>query len=1088
MDDNPFAEYLRQIEELGKTPHEGDPEAQLVPLVRRLLESLGEGVRVIHEVRTGLGRPDLGVKHRGLLVGFVELKAPGKGADPTAFREAHDKRQWENFKNLPNLIYTDGWAFALFRNGDLVLQVHLKSAKDAAAFPSGKHLKDLQKLLLDFLHWKPQVPRNPSELARFLAPLTRFLREAVREAVQAQPEGNLAHLWKEWRQTLLPGADEQAFADAYAQLMAYGFLLARTLHSGEEPLSLERALELLDGQYGLLMEALFLSNHPRVLVEIRPAYDLLRRSIQAVDPQGFLGTGADPWLYFYEDFLAVYDPGLRKDMGVYYTPAPVVRAMVRLTDAVLKEGFGLSLGLAAEEVTLLDPAAGTGTFLLAALEQALTNAAPMYGEGYRKPFASKVAERLYGIELMVGPYAVAQLRLSQALQAEEGAIPEGGLRIYLADTLEAPDAPPLERAFFYERLAEERKKAADLKREQPILVILGNPPYDRVEGESEEARKARGKWVVQGRKDPQRPDSPPPLEDFLAPLKALNLGKYAQNLYNLYVYFWRFALWKVFEQDPKRPGVVVFITPSSYLTGPGFAGMRAFMRRLAHEIYVLDLGGEGRGAIKEENVFNIRTPVTIALVVRYPEVREQELARVFYHRVSGTTREEKFASLEKVEDLKSLPFVEVSPPDPHAPFVPGPTGDYATWPKITDLFPWQSPGVKFERTWPIGPTRAVLEARWEQLLSASERAALFRENPDRKVGQEYPAILGGGRLKAIAELGAREKPEAILRYGYRSFQRAWAIVDGRVCARPRPPLWQTWGDKQVYFSSLLSKPLGQGPALTATALVPDLDHFSGRGGKDIIPLYRDKEGRKPNLTGGLLELLEKEYGFSVSQEDFAAYVYALLAQPAFTERFREEVKHPPVRVPLTKDPHLFERGVGLGSRLLWLHTYGERYTHVGSWSAFTGKARWKKAPSAYPAEHRYDPDNRTLHVGDGAVQDVDPKVWEYQVSGFRPLKEWLDYRKQHRKGRKSSGLDEIVPSQWDEELSRELLELIWILEETLAIHSRQEELLQEVLGGGLFEAGELPMPSEEERQPPGKVRQEDTDEAPQQAELLSHTG
>jgi hypothetical protein len=1079
MTDNPtFAEYLRQVEALEEAPREGDPEAQLTAPVRGLLESLEKGVRVVHEMRTGLGRPDLGVKHHGLLVGFVELKAPGKGADPERFRNPHDRRQWENFKNLPNLIYTDGRDFALFRQGNAVLKVHLNAAKDAEA---------LEKLLLDFLHWKPQVPQNPSELARFLAPLTRFLREAVQEAVQTRPEGDLAHLWEEWRRTLLPGADEQTFADAYAQLMAYGFLLARTLDTGEEPLSLERALELLEGQYGLLMEALFLSNHPRVLAEIRPAYDLLRRSIQAVDPRDFRGAKADPWLYFYEDFLAVYDPDLRRDMGVYYTPAPVVGAMVRLTDAVLKQGFGFSLGLADKRVTLLDPATGTGTFLLAALEQALTNVARKFGEGARGPNANAVAGRLYGIELMVGPYAVAQLRLSQALQAEGGGVPEGGLPVYLADTLEAPDAPPLEREFFYERLAEERKKAADLKREKPILVILGNPPYDRVEGESEEARRARGKWVVQGKKDPEDPNSPPPLEDFLAPLRALGQGRYARNLYNLYVYFWRFALWKAFEQDPKRPGVVAFITPSSYLTGPGFAGMRSFMRGLAHAIYVLDLGGEGRGAVREENVFNIQTPVAIALVVRYGEKAEGEgSARVFYHRLSGATREEKFAALEGVKDLNSLSFVEASPPDPQAPFVPGPTGDYAAWPRITDLFPWQSPGVKFERTWPIGPTQAVLEGRWQALLKRPDRATAFVENRDRKVGRAYPAILGGNRLEAIAGLEPGDPPEAILPYGYRSFDRAWAIVDGRVCSYPRPPLWWTWGPRQLYLTSLLTKPLGRGPALTATARVPDLDHFSGRGGKDVIPLYRDKEGREPNLTRGLLEFLEEAYGFQVTAEDFAAYVYALLAQPAFTERFREEVRHPPVRVPLTRDPGLFQRGVELGSKLLWLHTYGERYPHVDSWSAFQGKARWGKAPSAYPAGHRYDPDTRTLQVGDGEVTKVDPEVWEYQVSGFRPLKAWLDYRKVNRGGRRSSPLDETVPSQWDKDLSEELLELIWVLEQTLAIHPDQSQLLEDVLGGGLFETGELPTPGEEERQPPGEADPEDPGEA-QQVELLSHT-
>ena len=552
-------------------------------------------------------------------------------------------------------------------------------------------------------------------------------------------------------------------------------------------------------------------------------------------------------------------------------------------------------------------------------------------------------------------------------------------------------------------------------------------------------------------------------------MRALGKGVHAKNLYNLYVYFWRFALWKAFEQDPKRPGVVAFITASSYLTGPGFAGMRAFMRRLAHEIYVLDLGGEGRGAVREENVFDIQTPVAIALVVRYGEKTEGEgLAQVFYHRLSGATREQKFAALKDVQGLGSLRFVEVNPSDPHAPFVPGPTGDYATWPRITRLFPWRHSGVEFKRTWPIGPTKETLEKRWRKLLKSADKAHLFRESGDRKVSQEYPAVLGKGKLKAIALLGPNDTPEGYLRYGYRSFDRAWAIVDGRVCSRPRPPLWRTFGPKQLYLTSLLTKPLGRGPALTATALVPDRHHFSGRGGKDIIPLYRDKEGREPNITKGLLKLLEETYGFPVSPEDFAAYVYALLAQPAFTERFQEEVRHPPVRVPLTKDPELFKRGVALGSELLWLHTYGERYAHVGSWSAFRGKAFWGKAPRAYPESHRYDPGTRTLHVGDGEVKEVSPEVWGYEVSGFRPLKAWLDYRKKDRRGRKSSPLDGIVPSYWDADLSRELLELIWVLERTLDLHPQQEELLEKVLRGPLFTEEELSTPTPDEEKAPGE--------------------
>jgi hypothetical protein len=1061
-----YLSELRRVQALAQG--EAEPEAQLIPLVKGLLEET-LGVRVVIESRpkgdTKVGKPDLGVKHQGLLVGFVELKAPGKGADPERYR-GHDWEQWERFRQLPNLVYTDGRDFAFFREGEKVREVRLASEGDAEA---------LRELFLDFLNWKPLVPRNPQELARFLAPLARFLREAVLEEVRENPNGELARLREEWRKNLLPEGDERVFADAYAQLITYGFLLAAALDSGEEPLYLERALELLEGRYGLLMEALFVANHPRLLAEIRPAYDLLRRALRAVDPSVFHVHGVDPWLYFYEDFLQAYDPDLRKDMGVYYTPVPVVRAMVRLVDEALKEGFGLAEGLAHEKVTVLDPAMGTGTFLLATLERALANVASLYGRGYRGQYAKEVASRLHGIELMVGPYAVAQLRLSQAVQGEGGSLPEEGLNLYLADTLEAPEAPPLEQVFFYERLAEERKRAAELKRDKPILVVLGNPPYDRVEGESEEERERKGGWVLKGPREPY-----PLMEDFLRPAREAGLGIHLKNLYNLYVYFWRFALWKVFEQDPERGGVLCFITPSSYLRGPAFAGMREHVRRVADRVYILDLGGEGRGAVREENVFNIQTPVAIALVVRRGPQDSQTPARVFYHRLAATTREEKLKELEELPPLKDIPFRE-APGDWQAPFVPEVGGEWARWPKLTDLFPWQHSGVEFKRTWPIGPTKQVLEERWAKILGAppEEKPRLFREERDRKVSREYRGIWSPARLPSLESLTSGEPPEAIVRYGYRSFDRAWAIADGRVCSYPRPPLWQTWSERQVYLTSLLTAPLGRGPALVATAYVPDRHHFRGSfGGKDVIPLFRDREGLEPNLTRGLLKLLEEAYGFPVSPEDFAAYVYALLAHPAYTERFAEELRVPGPRVPITKDPSLFREGVELGAYLLWLHTYGERYAEGRSWPP-KGRARWAKPPSAYPEGHNYDPETRILHVGDGEVEDVAPEVYGFEVSGFFPVKSWLGFRQKNRRGRKSSPLDGIVPSKWTPDLGRELLELLWVLEKTLEIHPEQEELLQKVLEGPLFTVDELPIPIPEQREPPGGEEEE-----PQEAEAV----
>jgi hypothetical protein len=217
--------------------------------------------------------------------------------------------------------------------------------------------------------------------------------------------------------------------------------------------------------------------------------------------------------------------------------------------------------------------------------------------------------------------------------------------------------------------------------------------------------------------------------------------------------------------------------------------MREHVRRVADRVYILDLVGEGRGAVREENVFNIQTPVAIALVVRRGPQDSQTPARVFYHRLAPTTREEKLKELEELPPLKDIPFRE-APGDWQAPFVPEAGGEWARWPKLTDLFPWQHSGVEFKRTWPIGPTKQVLEERWAKILGAppEEKPRLFREERDRKVSREYRGIWSPASLPSLESLTSGEPPEAIVRYGYRSFDRAWAIADGRVCSYPRPLL------------------------------------------------------------------------------------------------------------------------------------------------------------------------------------------------------------------------------------------------------------------------------------------------------------
>jgi len=530
------------------------PEDQLkgptVQLFRDAGAVLGYEVIARTEARTELGaRPDLGVTAKGLLIGHVELKAPSKGVQPRDFSAKHDREQFKKLADHPNLIYTDGNDWALYRLGKIVEPL-VRAQGDvrtdgADAFDEG-NASDFTTLLLNFLTWEPLVPTSPKALAEMLAPLTRLLRENVATALTDKGSA-LTRLAEEWRDYFFPEADDAHFADAYAQTLTYALLLARV--EGEQDLH-ARAAERLDERHGLLAQVLRVLEQPAAREEVEVPVDLLERAIQAVDRDALAkrAKGRDPWLYFYEDFLAAYDSKLRKQTGVYFTPPSVVRAQVALTDELLRERFGIELGFAGEDVTVLDPAVGTGTYLLAAIQKGLDRVQAEYGPGAEAQRATSMAANLHGFELLIGAYAVATLRLSQAVLDSGGTLPGDGAHIYLTDTLESPLAP-YEREhppLFQEKLAKENERARHVKADVPVLVCIGNPPYFRqVIEPGEEGVERLGGWVRRGDEGQEAI-----FGDFLRDAP----GVHVKNLYNLYVYFWRWALWKVVRErtEPRR--------------------------------------------------------------------------------------------------------------------------------------------------------------------------------------------------------------------------------------------------------------------------------------------------------------------------------------------------------------------------------------------------------------------------------------------------------------------------------------------------------------------------------------------------------
>jgi hypothetical protein len=291
------------------------------------------------------------------------------------------------------------------------------------------------------------------------------------------------------------------------------------------------------------------------------------------------------------------------------------------------------------------------------------------------------------------------------------------------------------------------------------------------------------------------------------------------------------------------------------------------------------------------------------------------------------------------------------------------------------------------------------------------------------------------------------------------------LADNRLSDRLRPPLWHTQGPKQLYLTSLLSAVLGTGPAATVTALVPDLHHFNGRGGKDVIPLWRDSLATQPNVTAGLLGALSDTLRIPVSPADLFAYCYAILNAPDYADEFSEDLAVPGPRIPLTRNTALFARAIELGGRLVALHTFGERFVPT---TIPQGSARIEKTinPSPMPEHVNYKATTATLNIGGGQVRPVLREIWEFSISGYKVLQRWLEFRMAKGAGRQSSDLDRIRPATWPPEWTTELLNLLWVLEATVTLWPEANKILSEIITGTCLDANELPSPSEDQREPP----------------------
>jgi hypothetical protein len=1044
----------------------GQPEDQLRGPLERLLDLLSRHVGLPDSVPYGevslkdlRARPDYAVDVGNARVGYVELKQPGRGVPLTpGWRPSPGERQqWLKLQALPNLIYSDGLLWRRYAYGEPASEAvrligGFTSASDALSAPDGRFIG----LISDFLLWPPEAPRSLAELIKILAGLCDLLHDEVHAVLTGLPghsaREHLTLLAEDWRDLLFPGLDDENFADAFAQTITFALLLARVDGISTDGVPLHEIGRLLGKKHSLIGRAFSVLTDGAAGEELR-TIETLRRVIGAAMLTGMDDSGTDIYAELYERFLAKYDPELRTLSGSFYTPPQLATFMVRFADEVLREILGKQWGLA-DDVIVVDPAMGTGTFLLQAIRCVADTIDAKLGAGVREDYLKDlVTRRLVGFEIQVAPYAVAELRLHQALKSQFGVdAPPTELR-FLTDALANPREQQERLGAPFHLIEKSRETANEIKREWPVMVVIGNPPHVA-------DAKGRAPWVEAPRRIPAmagQPVSRPSLDEFRA------AGRYESDLNGMEWYFWRWACWKVFEAnqpDASHPdaaaGVVAFVTPSSFLSGRAFAGMRSYLRRQCDAGWIINLSPEGNRPPGNTRIFGreVGRQVSIAVFVRSASPDPGQPADVRYLELRGT-REEKLCQLENIgPEGAAWRRCRTSA---QSAFRPG-SGSWDAYPALSELMPRRSRGVTSGRSWVYGATPDILKSRWERFIAAGapQRRAMFHEtkryNIDRLAGPlpGFPPAPG----PLVGETGPCPEP---IQVAYRAFDRQWLIPDRRLLAESRTGLWRVRSKHQIYVSEQDVQQIESGPGLLFTALIPDSDHFSGWGGGGVHPLWSDPAGKHANYAAGLLGYLSARLSLRISPLDFLAYVAAVVAHPGYTARFHHELAEPGVRVPLSADASLWRSAIHLGRDVIWLHTYGTRCIDpaegrpAGERSiieryGIKGEEAVHALPERLPDRLSYDPTAETLYVGDGHFGSVPQAVVDYDVAGRRIVWRWLNDRtaRPRHKKRTYPELDDITVTSWERRLAEEFLGLLAVLTACTQMQAAQAELLDQI--------------------------------------------
>ncbi|WP_242003828.1 type ISP restriction/modification enzyme [Brachyspira aalborgi] len=1053
--------YLNSIKNMSEKDKEHTHRSALQILLNEIKEHTGNNskagmfakIKIVHEPnndKEGRGAPDFRFEINSLILGYIENKRVNANLD-----EIIKSEQIKKYLELSdNIIITDYLRFIrIDKNGNITSEVRLCELSELKnynkAFMQSKqlNLKEKANKLFEifklFLSHKPKQINSAKEFANALAERTKLLKNSLLEM-----EGNerVKALYDIFKNTIYSKIDYADFCDNFAQTLTYSLFLAK-LNANGEKIDLYNLTKFIPKSFPLIRAmSKFLQDLKEVddknlktidwlLIEIVNINNNIDEKLIIEELNKFsldknlkLIMNKDPYMHFYETFLSYYNPELREKRGVYYTPQSVVDFIINSIDLILKKdfnkvkGFGDALNQK-DSITLLDFATGTGTFLLDSFRKALS----YYDKNSAKYKPEELINKFYGFEFMIAPYTIAHLKLSQTLKEEFNYTLDDNerLNIFLTNTLETINIKEEKEKFsILVDLIKETELAQETK-DKNILIITGNPPYSGAsanKGIFEE--EIRSKYKDSLEKEP---------------LAIIRNGKIEKEknpkwLLDDYVKFIRFAEMKLNKQ--KEGGIFGFISNNSFLDNPTFRGMRYSLLKSFDKIYILDLHGNVRkkeispDGSKDENVFDIMQGVSINIFVRYSNLGDSNLAKVYHYDLFGK-REDKYKFLFD-NNLDNIEWKELKFEAPFFLFIPQNEiikSEYDRGISVKDMFRISGVGICTKRD------DIVFQNDKEKLKNLlNDFASKSKEELYKLYDIEKDS--GGWKLDWAINAVKENKDNLdkfIIKCHYRPFDFRWTYYVNIHCgfmARPVYNIFEHFLQTAGECKGLNIKNSNIGLIVTRqtqaigdnefnTVFISDkiVDiNFYRRGGELICPLYiYDTENVRKILreeneeVGGMFEdikhfenkvrienftpkfrkFINEKYG-EIKPEEILGYIYAILFHKEYRKKYLDFLKIDFPKIPFVESKDYFLKFAKLGEELYNLHLGNLKIQkEVGEPMFKDNQNKNEKIVKAI-----YNENEKDLFVNESLYfKNVDKEVWEYKIGGYQVLDKYLKSHK-----------------------------------------------------------------------------------------------